>query len=296
MDEVLNSSGNRPRLDVGIVIALEEEFRELAPQIKTKPYYNSDIKQYYYLFERRSANAALAPYRCVVTFMGTMGPTDAGMVGDRLIAQFNPATIVSIGIAGSMDKEVLVGDVVVADQTDEYLASSKAIETKDKQDWNLQFSGNPYKSDPAYVAHAMNLKYAHPEATQNWEELNKRKLLEWIGSVSTDALVSQQLISKVPGIHTGHIASGPIVGAANQFVQWLKEKHDRKFLALEMESAGVLNAAHKRAVSSLIIRGISDYTDERKTKLDDIGKGALRRYAMNNALALLWVLMNRGDQ
>ena len=292
MDEALNPSGNKPRVDVGIVIALEEEFRELAPQIETRSYYNPDIKQYYYLFERSSANAALAPYRCVVTFMGTMGPTDAGMVGDRLIAQFNPVTIVSIGIAGSMDKDVLVGDVVVADQTDEYLASSKAIETKDKQDWDFQFSGNPYKSDPAYVAHAMHLKYAHTGATQNWEDLCKRKLLEWLGSVSTEDLISEHLIGKVPGIHTGHIASGPIVGAANQFVQRLKERRDRKFLALEMESAGVLNAAHKRAVSSLIIRGISDYSDERKTKLDEIGSGALRRYAMNNALALLWVLMD----
>ncbi len=292
MDDVLNPSGNKPRVDIGIVIALEEEFRELTPQIETRPYYNPDIKQYYYLFERSSANATLVPYRCVVTFMGTMGPTDAGMVGDRLIAQFNPTTIVSIGIAGSMDKDVLAGDVVVADQTDEYLASSKALEAKDKQDWDIQFSGNPYKSDPAYVAHAMHLKYAHTGAARNWEDSSWRKLSEWIGSVSTEALISQRLIGKVPGIHTGHIASGPIVGAANQFVQWLKERRDRKFLALEMESGGVLNAAHKRAVSSLIIRGISDYSDERKTKLDEIGRGALRRYAMNNALALLWVLMD----
>ena len=54
-----------------------------------------------------------------------------------------------------MDKDVFVGDVVVADQADEYLASSKAIETKDKQDWDIQFSGNPYKSNHAYVAHAI---------------------------------------------------------------------------------------------------------------------------------------------
>jgi len=292
MEEVLNSSGSKPRLDVGIVIALEEEFQELAPQIRTRPYYNSDIKQYYYLFERKGANETVAPYRCVVTFMGTMGPTDAGITGDRLIAQFNPTLIVSIGIAGSMDKDVLVGNVVVADQTDEYLASSKATATKDKQDWDVQFSGNPYKSDPAYVAHATNLKYANQDATRNWQRAGKEKLQEWIGLDSSNELVHEHLIGDVPEIHTGHIASGPIVGAANQFVQWLKEKHDRKLLALEMESVGVLNAAHKRAVSSLIIRGISDYSDERKSKVDEIGAGALRRYAMNNALRLLWVLMD----
>jgi nucleoside phosphorylase len=127
---------------------------------------------------------------------------------------------------------------------------------------------------------------------QTWESLGRQKLLEWIGSVSTDELIHEHLISNIPKIHTGHIASGPIVGAADQFVQWLKKRRDRKFLALEMESAGVLNAAHKRAVNSLIIRGISDYSDERKTKLDELGRGALRRYAMNNALALMWVLLD----
>jgi nucleoside phosphorylase len=166
------------------------------------------------------------------------------------------------------------------------------LETKDKKDWDIQFSGNPYKSDPAYVAHAANLKYAYTEVAQNWERICKQRLLEWIGSVATEELIRQHLIGNAPGIHTGHIASGPIVGAVNQFVQWLKVRRDRKFLALEMESVGVLNAAHKRSVSSLIIRGISDYSDERKTKLDETGNGALRRYAMNNSLALLWALMD----
>jgi nucleoside phosphorylase/CheY-like chemotaxis protein len=293
MEDLLkNPSETKSRVDIGIVIALEEEFRELAPQIKTKPYYNPDIKQYYYLFERGSEDQKQLPYRCVVTFMGTMGPTDAGIVGDRLIAQFNPKTIVSIGIAGSMDKDVLVGNVIVADQTDEYLASSRAVETSDKQDWEFQFSGNPYKSDPTYIAHASNLRYAYVNQTRNWEKASKQKLLEWIGSIAVEKLISECLIGDVPGIHIGHVASGPIVGAAEQFVQWLREKHDRKLLALEMESAGVLNAAHKREVSSLIIRGISDYSDERKTKMDEIGRGVLRRYAINNALGLLWLLID----
>lgn len=294
MDDILNPTKTKPRVDVGIVIALDEEFRELAPQINFKAYYNQDIKQYYYLFERGIVGQEQTPYRCVVTVMGAMGPTDAGIVGDRLISQFTPKTIISIGIAGSMDKDVLVGNVVVADQTDEYLASSKAIETSDKQDWDFQLSGNPFKSDPTYVAHAMHLKYAHKDRMQEWERNCRQYLLEKIGSVAVENLIRERLISDFPEIQTGRIASGQTVGAAKQFVQWLKEKHDRKLLALEMESAGVLNAAHKRAVSSLIIRGISDYSDERKNKLDGIGQGVLRRYAMNNALSLLWLLMDLG--
>jgi nucleoside phosphorylase len=292
MDQAINPSGSKPPLDVGILIALEEEFQELAPQIKKRSFYNPDIKQYYYLFESATADAEGRPYRCVVTFIGRMGPTEAGVAGDRLMEKFKPTTIVSIGIAGSMDSDVLVGDVVVADQTDEYLASSKAVETSDKQDWDIQFSGDPYKSDPAYVEHAANLKYAHSEAAQNWENACQRKLMELVGTVAGAELARQNLVRATPKLHMGHIASGPIVGGASTFVKWLKDKRDRKYLALEMESAAVLKAAHKRGANSLIIRGISDYSDERKVELDKIGGGALRRYAMNNALSLLWVLMD----
>ena len=82
------------------------------------------------------------------------------------------------------------------------------------------------------------------------------------------------------------------MGGANQFVTWLKEKRNRKFLALEMESVAVLNTAYRRGASSLIVRGRSDYSDERKHRVDSIEQGALRRYAMHDALALLWVFMD----
>ena len=83
-----------------------------------------------------------------------------------------------------------------------------------------------------------------------------------------------------------------MVGRTTFFVDWLKNRRDRKYLALEMESAGIMTAAHTRATSTLIIRGISDYCDDRKKELDKIGNGVLRRYAMSNAIALLWTLID----
>ncbi len=38
-------------------------------------------------------------------------------------------------------------------------------------------------------------------------------------------------------------------------------------------------------------RGISNFGDKRRQELDKIGKGGIRRYAMNNAIALLWTLL-----
>lgn len=61
-----------------------------------------------------------------------------------------------------------------------------------------------------------------------------------------------------------------------------------------MESGGLLLAAHERMEPQrmLMLRCISDLADERKKDLDQGMKGALRRYAMRNALRLLWVILS----
>jgi hypothetical protein len=52
-------------------------------------------------------------------------------------------------------------------------------------------------------------------------------------------------------------------------VDWIIREHDRKVAALEMESAGVYDAATVRTTAprTVAIRGISDYADARKEKL-----------------------------
>jgi len=42
------------------------------------------------------------------------------------------------------------------------------------------------------------------------------------------------------------------------------------------------------------VRGVSDFADDRKAALDQIGDGRLRRYAMENATDFLWSLMEAG--
>jgi hypothetical protein len=60
-----------------------------------------------------------------------------------------------------------------------------------------------------------------------------------------------------------------------------------------MEAAGAAYAAYARiqGVPLLVVRGISDFADERKAELDKVtsvhGKGAWRRYATMNAIDLL---------
>ena len=46
----------------------------------------------------------------------------------------------------------------------------------------------------------------------------------------------------------------------------------------------------------LVLRGISDFGDDRKKELDAIGAGDLRRYAMGNAVRFLWGLLDAEER
>ena len=257
-------------IDVGIVIALDEEFKQIFPKIKSDYDYVKEINQYFYFFDKDVGSNSGDSYRCVVTFIGNMGPEGAVLVGDRLMSRFQPATIINIGIAGAMDEEVKVGDVVIAEQADNYFATSKAVPGKGGIGFSFKLSGDPYKTSPDYVTHARNLSYAHEDALKKWYETCKKEISKQLEKNKKYELFGSGLVRDQPVVHIGHIASGPVVGGAVEFIDFLKNLRDRKFLAIEMESVGILFAAHSRRVDTLIIRGISDYSDERKKDLDRI--------------------------
>ncbi len=56
-------------------------------------------------------------------------------------------------------------------------------------------------------------------------------------------------------------------------------------MLLEMEAAGVATAAKKRPrpIPLLVVRGVSDFADERKNDLDSTQSGLFRKYALFNA-------------
>jgi nucleoside phosphorylase len=142
------------------------------------------------------------------------------------------------------------------------------------------------------VSHARNLEFAYPGPSECWHSGCVDRLAELVADVKRDELLQKGLVRERPKIHVGNIASGSIVGATEIFIRWLKENRDRKYLALEMESAGVISAAYTRSTPNLVIRGISDYGDVRKAELDQLDDGILRRYVMNNVITLLWTLMD----
>jgi nucleoside phosphorylase len=280
----------RRSIELGIVIALAEELRVFQKLLTTRATVEREPRtgQYDYVFEHPATGA-----RCVFTLLGEMGPESAILGTERLITRWAPRTLVMLGIAAGIHPDVKVGDVVVASQIDSYLDSARAQPGSHPGSFEFSLGGSVYRGDHEFITHVRNLEFAQPDAFARWNRACQESLAELLSEEARAELTRRRLIRPVPELLDVHLASGPVVGAAQEFSQWLRKSRDRNHKALDMESGGLMAAAFKRveAGHTLVIRGISDYGDERKRDLDALGEGALRRYAMHNATALLWTLL-----
>jgi nucleoside phosphorylase len=270
-------------VDLGIVIALKEEFRVFQELVSTELRAERDEKtgQYDYTFQLPGS-----PHRCVVSFIGEMNPEPAALHTERLLSKWNPRTVVMLGIAAGLHSDVRVGDVVIASQVDNYLASAKAQPSTALGSFEFSLGGTVFHGDHDFLSRVRNLEFAHREHFLSWSQRCQESFSKL---VPLEARAEPELLDV-------HLASGPVVGAAQEFTHWLRSSRDRNLKALDMESAGLVASAFKRVnpTRTLVLRGISDYGDERKATLDSLGEGSLRRLAMHNATALLWTLLRTG--
>jgi DeoR/GlpR family transcriptional regulator of sugar metabolism/nucleoside phosphorylase len=281
-------------LDVGVLIALREEFREFHTFLERDLQPLADVSrgETWYRFRGPSS------YEGVATFIGDMGPTDAALVADRLITSWDPSTIVMLGIAAGIHDDLKVGDVVVASQVDSYLDASKANPHPGKPAaFEFALGGNVYRANWDLVLPIRHLEFSHASAYALWQEASISDFEKLIpDGDQRERLLKSDLLRLRPTLADAHLASGPVVGAAAAFSQWLHERRDRNHKALDMESSGLASAAYRQLDPTrvLVLRGLSDYGDERKKDLEEVKEAALRRYAMRNATRLLWVLMETG--
>ncbi|MDI1451401.1 hypothetical protein [Polyangium sp. 6x1] len=278
-------------VDLGIVVALQEEFRELLDMRGNDYTPHEDEVLTSYRFER-------GPYRIVAAFVGDMGEAQATRVTERIIALHQPESLVVVGIAAGVHDDLRAGDVYVPPQAVQYMQDAKASPKKRKPSEFTLVPGAPaHRADHALLDAVRNFEFKHPDLYRRFRADCAADLQALVTDAATrDRLFDENLMRReVTLLADGHVATGPVVGAATAFSAWIRT-HDRNVKALEMESAAVLLAAQTRGTPkrAIAIRGISDYGDKRKKTLDQIGGGALRKYAMRNAVRLLWALLDAG--
>src|SRR5215469_2935970 len=131
-------------LDCGIVIALPEEY-ETKPGLTgfeetfsvAEPGFSIGVD----VFRNFTFRSMAGQQRIgVCSVLHGMGPARAMDITKTMIREFNPALMVNIGISGSLDQHVRLGDLVIAESSYDYTYRGK------ETDSGRSLGGKPYTS------------------------------------------------------------------------------------------------------------------------------------------------------
>ncbi|MCP3784922.1 5'-methylthioadenosine/S-adenosylhomocysteine nucleosidase [Micromonospora sp. A3M-1-15] len=166
------------------------------------------------------------------------GNHPAAVLAERAMAEFSPAAVLFVGVAGGLWPNVRLGDVIVASKIYAYhggTSEDDGLKARPKA-WEI-----PHEADQ--IAH-------HVARSTAW-----RRGLP---------------VGATPQVHFGPIAAGEVVqdsGISDQ-ARWIRQ-HYNDAVAIEMEAAGVAQAGHlNRALPVVVVRGISDHADGSKAVTD----------------------------
>jgi tetratricopeptide (TPR) repeat protein/nucleoside phosphorylase len=281
--------------DVAVLVVLKEEFRELRRALSERWHARENSKyggfDYFWI-------DAVGGYRCVATFAGRMSPEEAVQYTNRLL-EWQPRTIVNIGIAAALHSDIRIGDVVVPDLVVAYDKTSKAAPKRTGK-WKIEPRSDAFRPSHALVEKIKHFDMAKAETFSRWQERGADEF-EAIRQRNHEVVApllargKEQVLREQPEVSVETLASGHMVVAAPAFAAWVRSTNgDLK--ALEMEAAGMLLAVEKRVeqFDRLVIRGISDHSALAKDESEAIEAGALRGLAMRNAWRLFESLLELG--
>ncbi|WP_405105771.1 5'-methylthioadenosine/S-adenosylhomocysteine nucleosidase [Micromonospora sp. NBC_01405] len=193
------------------------------------------------------------------------GNHPAAVLAERAMAEFSPAAVLFVGVAGGLWPNIQLGDVVVASKIYAYhggTSEDDGLKARPKA-WEI-----PHEADQ--IAH-------HVARSATWR-----------GGLPAGS---------APVVHFGPIAAGEVVqdSGISEQAQWIRQ-HYNDAVAVEMEAAGVAQAGHlNRALPVVVIRGISDHADGSKVASDgQHWQPRAARHAATFATALAQELINDG--
>jgi nucleoside phosphorylase len=253
---VTRPGGDHPAVDVVVLTALDLEYDAVRAHLTG---FGGDTDTNGTRYETGEVRGG----RCRVALAST-GPGNlaAATLATRAVARFRPKALVFVGVAGGLAAGVALGDVVVATRVHDYQGGKAAAGG---------FRARP-RSWP--LAHAV--EQAAREVARD---------VAWVGLLPPDTTV-------IPAVHFKPIVSGDVVlDTRDGPVATIIREHYDDAVAIDMESAGVAEAAHHNDFHRVItVRAISDLADGTKRSTDAVG---WQRRAVRHAAAFAIALAER---
>ncbi|WP_439383658.1 5'-methylthioadenosine/S-adenosylhomocysteine nucleosidase family protein [Amycolatopsis lexingtonensis] len=169
------------------------------------------------------------------------GNAPAAAIAERAVAEFSPAAMVFVGVAGGLRDWTRLGDVVVATRVYAYHGGRSTDDG---------MRSSPQAWTPAHRL----LELARSVGRAG----------DWCAAVPAGGR---------PGVHFEPVASGEVVldSRTSEVARWLHE-HYTDAVAVEMESAGFALAGHLNDdLPAISVRGVSDHAGGAKEVTDGAG-------------------------
>lgn len=280
-----------PNVDLLLITALDEE-RDYVLSAKRLKFESarqvSGHTAYPFRIERHDTEAL----RGVLVSCGAMGVTDAALMSEWGCRELSPSVIAILGIAGNLSSDLQIGDVVIAESADQYDHAGKVIDTDDGS-FTWRAGGAGFNATQSITKGLRNLSKRYSGLVDQWSAEYSAVLNE----IAKNAGPASALANRPPRIEVGPIASGSNVVASSRFKALLLRRN-RKFLAVDMESAGMLKAVEALrpgGPKTIVIRSITDLADSGKELVDQLKGGALRRWGTVHTANLLALLLSNTD-
>lgn len=277
-------------IDFAIIAALPEEFRLLRERFPDA----KEVLENFTWYRTRSKSRDGKNYEVVLAHQNQMGPLDAHLLTQAVIARWDPAHIILVGIAGSFHEQVRLGDVVVSQQVFYYDPGKAAAEGKIK----YRPEGYPCSVSLVRQVHAVTVD---PQEMKTWQSAATKRAKKKARALKTKIPNDKRRLSAQksledhkPLIHVGSVASGSLVISDEGKKAELLQLHG-KLLGTEMEGAGCMHAAFfygDSPRSGIVMKGISDTADKRKSELDALD--FWRQLAGENSVNLALSVIDRG--
>ena len=245
--------------DVGVITIVTEEAQAVRRVLGLKPDRRNGLS-----FDLGTVDAGRRALTIAALQTLSQGEGSIASAFSHLRETFNPEVMVLTDIAGSINPDVHLGDVVIATRVICYDLRKETSERIIRRGQERQA--------PAGIGHAVNRFFA---------------------DYGEPGIITSQVPGTAPGVIRvlkGPVGSGNAVIAHrdSEIVSYLLAFND-KILAIDMESDGFSQAFHDRPRAErpsgwLVIRGISDHADEQKN--DDY-----HHIAACNAAAVLHELL-----
>ena len=200
---------------IGIIGAMEDEVAQLKK--------NMEIEETTEVASLSFCRGKLSGREVVVVRSG-IGKVNAAICTQILVDQFHVDVIINTGIAGSLDAEIDIGDIVI---------STDAVE----HDMDASIFGDPIGQIPQMDTFSFPADESLVKLAKEVNEKAKPDVHTWIGRV----------------------VSGDQFVSSGEKKEQLIRVFDAK--CTEMEGAAIAHAAYLNKISCVIIRAISDKAD-----------------------------------